>query len=80
MNNKNARARLARLAPLALSAGMIAASTAGAADTGTIDPAPIASAVVLTIGGVMTAGAAVMAASVGGRVAVKWVKRIVGMA
>lgn len=69
----------------ALTAGVLLGSTlAGAQDTSgattPIDPKPIADAAKSTIGVVLGAGAAVMGVSVGGRVAVKWVKRLVGMA
>lgn len=68
----------------ALTAVLLGSTLAGAQETGgaasAIDPKPIADAAKATIGGVLAAGAIVMGASVGGRVAVKWVKRIVGMA
>ena len=67
----------------ALIAGaLIAGSVASAQTTGstTIDPAPIASAITTNIGTVMAAGAGILAVSVGGRTAVKWIKRLVGFA
>lgn len=64
----------------ALIAGALIAGSVAGAEGATIDPTPIAAAITTNIGGVMAAGAGILAVSVGGRVAVKWVKRLVGFA
>ena len=67
------------LRTLALLAAAAAATSAGAVETG-IDAAAIGDEIEPIIKGVLTAGAGVLALGVGGRVAVKWVKRMAGMA
>lgn len=77
MNND----KLKKFSPVAVTLALVAAGTAGAAgiETG-IDAAAIADEVEPVVKNVLTAGAGVLAIGVGGRIAVKWVKRMAGMA
>lgn len=78
--------KLKKFFPLAVTLTLAAAGAAGAQGAGTtsintgIDAAAIGDEIEPIIKNVLIGGAGVLAMGVGGRVAVKWVKRMAGMA
>lgn len=77
MNKTIITEKLKKAAPVLAVAAV--ASVAGAEAVNGLDPTEIANSAKSTITNVATAGGTLLAVSVGVRVGVKWVKRMVGM-